>query len=311
MRILTVFALTVCFSVGGSSAGAWCFPFPFSGGWGVGYSPIPTWGTYYRGYAPTQSWVFGYRGYAPCPPLCCPDRCCSAQCGSICGVSCNKSIKSDKVPNPVPDSGFRDGTDGPSGDSRQRWQPYDANDSRIDPPAVNPREETRSDLQERERPWKIEDETELNDYRPGSDSPDSATESGRIPGLFDSSRDDEEEGPEDDDETSGFGAHRVERPPLEPPVDKSEKSGGGDSKNDVLVPPSESEDSSQSRLLRGILSDTQARTERGESSTYRRLTAQPRGIHWSRSVDWSGGNDRRQPLLRWIEAPAHDGRVRL
>ena len=98
---------------------------------------------------------------------------------------------------------------------------------------------------------------------------------------------------------------------LDAPIDDSEKPGVDDGEGDVLVPAPGSEKSTQSRLFRGALTNVQARTGRTESATRLRLAGQTRRYHESHPVHWSGRDNKRQPALQWIEAPARDGRIRL
>ncbi len=324
MRTLTTVAIAVCLSASGMSADAsasWCFPLPFPGFWGVGYGPGPPGGPYCCGYAPVAYvgvYAVGYRGCSPCELVGCPSPCCmdcTTGCRSVCGSASGKSIRSDKVLSPVRDPGFRNGADRTSSDiDNEKWN------KRYDKPSDTEEGRSPTEHQERERPGFLDQDRNSPDHRDSNgdfrlekDDSGPETEAVDFAPSFEATESDagnDDFGPDTGDNLES-GNHRTRRPALDAPIDDSEKPGVDDGEGDVLVPAPGSEKSTQSRLFRGALTNVQARTGRTESATRLRLAGQTRRYHESHPVHWSGRDNKRQPALQWIEAPARDGRIRL
>ena len=297
MRTLTTVAIAVCFSAGGMSASvsaSCCFPFP--GFWGVGYFPVLPVRPYAFGYG------VGYRGCPPCRPICCPAPCCSnstADSAPDTEETSGSLIRSDKVLSPVRDPGFRDGADQTSSDiDDAQWNKRggETDEANVSPSPTEPRE--------RKRPGFLDQDRSVTEERDFSDSFSPPFES------IKSETGHDDFGSDTGDEFRPEN-HGTQRPPLSAPVDDLEKSSGDKIEGDVLAPAPGSEESARSWLLRGILTNAQARDRHTEPTTCVRLAGPTHRYGISRPVHWSGRGSKRQPSLQWIEAPVRNGRIRL
>lgn len=308
MRFITSVIVVACICATGSDANAvvgWCFPFP----WGAGYRPMPTYGAYYGGCCP-----------APCAVACspCGTSCCPSACGTSCGDACGASISSDKVPAPVDDPGFRERDERDDRQPRdetspeREWRGYERdrdNDATTDAPA-EPARRPRPDFLDRDRN-RLDSDTDEFDRSGDSPIGDDADDRFRRNDLDDFSdpgtlEDADEFGRGDDmgESSINFGTRK---PPQEAPVD--DLGSPVDEDSDVVLPSPDAPE--QSRLFRGILSESQARTEAAEDlSSVLRLAGADRQRRM-RTVRWSAKDSRRQQPPRWIAAPPRDGRVRL
>ena len=348
MRFLTTIAFAACFSASALSANAsvyWCFRLPFTGGWAAGYAPAPAYGGYglyntYGGYAPFNGGLYSarYGGYSSYGSLCCQSSClscnngcltgCGSSCGgSSCGAACSGSVTSDKVPGPVDDPGFREGNgrspdgseDDRDGDLDKNWESgRDRGDSERDG-------DSESSERSRRKPWETdnksdaapEDDNALDGFNerlsPNREStPDDfgAPNEFRAPDetgdLFNERFDSDGDGldglqPADNGQLNF-------KPELSEPMDESDDNAGNGS--DVIVPPAGHEAGQETRLFRGLLTEDQARTNHSELPSRFRLASQrlPQQQRASRLI---GKNNKKSRALKWIGAPATDGRVRL
>ena len=347
MRFLTTIAFAACFSASGLAANAsvgWCFPLPFTGGWGAGYALAPAYAGYhggygghnnYGGYAPFNRGMYaaGYGGYSPYGSSCCQSPCsscnigCSTGCGSSyggssyggssCGAACSGSVTSDKVPGPVRDPGFRDGNDraprpfedNRDGDSDKKWERGSDRDD-YDRDRINddederPRRETPDFLRNRNESPDRESENHFDRALPDDSNVDNVDDD------FGLDRDPNRTAPAfdggiDDGPIDDFDTRK---PDLSAPMDDSDDNVRIDS--DIVVPPADPEAALETRLYRGVLTGRQARTNHSEVPSRFRLASQRRPQQ-RRSARLSGRHNKQSRPLKWIGAPATSGRVRL
>lgn len=315
MRFFTTVVFAVLCGSSGVVANAsvgWCFPLP----WGAGYAPAPTYGAYYGGYAPDYgvSWSAGYAG---CAPSCCPSACatdCVSGCGSGCGAACSQTISSDRVPGPVDDPGFREGDDRKpreEPDSEQDWRKYD----RRDGDKARETDEQPPEPARRPRPKFLDEQQDDGDTgfrsRGGTlESRDDDENDFRSRGFGDEIKPEARDGADDfggstEDNAPPFD-FGTRKPVQDPPVDEFNNSGVGDE----VVPPPGADD--ETRLFRGVLSESQARTGQTDStSRVKRLAQTIRRQSQVRSARWSARDSKQRRPLKWIAAPVSDGRIRL
>ncbi|MCH2202039.1 MAG: hypothetical protein MK102_08715 [Fuerstiella sp.] len=331
MSFMKTVVFATCLSVSGLAANAsaaWCFPIPFSGVWGAGYAPFygGYYGSgYYYGFAPV-SYAVSYRaGYCGCSLSC--GSCCDSSCVEGSGTDCDGSNRTDNVPSPTRDPGFRDGSDDEDrGKKEPDWGKQDYNSDRTI---------------ERDRMDGIRsDETKPEFLRRGNGDP---ADAGSLNGF---DLEDQPTSPDDDfGGDSGYGR----RSPFEAPVDDfelesiegsredaidvdarkpqhnepSDDTGATDegeasssnptedADDDLVAPPADTGFRTKPNLLHGVLSDGQARVKHNQSDSDSRLAVRIRGNRRLQSVHWSGRQSERQRPLNWIGAPQRDGRIRL
>ncbi|MCH2211417.1 MAG: hypothetical protein MK110_08950 [Fuerstiella sp.] len=332
MRFVTTVAFAVCIGVCGfptNAVAGWCFPVPFFGAWGAGYAPF--YGNCCGGSG------CGPMGYAvPCRvgyyggSVCCSSACnssCGVGCGADCGAACGTSNGSDKLPDPARDPGFPDGVDD---DERSKadpgWDKQDNNSDKTrnrDGSGRNGQEQLRSD----------EDKPEFLRRGRGNSTPKDA---GSLNGL---EAEDERSSADDDfGVDGGYGRRSPFEAPAEnfnfdsddaididtrkpkqnePIYDTESTDEGAESEStenrddDVFAPPADAETRIRGDLLRGVLSESQARVKHDMSTADLRLTLRIRRARQSPSVLWTGRQSTRQRSLNWIGAPVQDGRMRL
>lgn|GEM_PF-2848819 len=329
MKFLTTIAVAACLSAGGASADAsmaFCFPGPFFGGWGYAYAPAP----YYAappvsyGYAPT--YYAGYSGArdcgcSPCGVGGCSVGCnagCSTGCGTGCSTDCGV-VSSDKVPGPVKDPGFPDGTGERRRDESRDDEDWRRSDDDLgrdyDPSRRSPMEDDGdlgSSADEDEKPDFLRDRDRRGFGGNGSsglnsEESDPFRGSGSEPDRFDDlpARGEEsdlfDDGAFDDDPD----LERLNRIPLSEP---EEESGLEDDSSDVVVPVGE--DPEAAILRKGLLTASQVRTT--SAGIHRRLAGRTDARRSGAARRWSSrDNKRTNQAPRWIGVPAADGRVRI
>ena len=324
--IFTIAIAAIIFASGltAEASTAFCFPGWF-GGWGAGYAPGPYYASrpYFGGVSAGyygSNYGGGYGGACGCSPCnscspcgtsCGASNCATGNCGTGCGVISSDSYSPQRDPN------FREGTEDrrrddvePDEDDNE-WQNRRRNRNSLDDDLNSDRrfEDDESGLgrPDAEKPSFLQD-------RKGLDSGSSLDSDRGING--DSNRpgaglnEDSDAGWMDDPleagdgfgvDDGGFGGSRENQKPAltEEPAAESDE---------VLSPP----DDETSLLLRGRLSQRDARLSHTADSSRVRLTGFSTRSQRQSQTRWSGRTHKRNNnTKRWIGIPAVDGRTRL